>query len=53
MYPDKPMMIETSSLNQNESKEDYIHSLFDHLSDYPNIKLVTWFNGYNYIWYED
>mgnify|MGYP001087502268 CR=1 FL=1 len=53
MYPHKPMMIETSSLNLDNSKEAYIHSMFDHLTDYPNIQLVTWYNGSNDYWIYD
>jgi len=53
MHPDKPMMIETSSSNKSTNKEAFIHSIFDHVSDYPNIQMVTWYNGNNDYWIED
>ena len=46
MYPDKPMMMETSSLNRNNSKSAFAQQMFNKLlTEYGNIQIVTWNNG--------
>lgn len=49
LYPNKPMMMEVTSLNRDNSKTSFVQDMFQKLpSKYPNVRILTWFNGREY-----